>query len=186
MVARRAARWARGAALILATSLAMSLAAGIGSEARALAHPVEPSRPLLHPLHTTLAELSYDPSSRALNVSLRVFADDFIAAVAPRGRGSADVMPPDSAMFRYVTERFSVLPPRARAVALRWCGARRDGDVIFLCLRATDQGSPAGGRMRNALLSEVFSDQVNIVQASYGAGRRTLLFTARDGLKTLP
>jgi hypothetical protein len=35
-------------------------------------------------------------------------------------------------------------------------------------------------------LSEVFADQVNIVQASYGGARRTLLFTPRDVMKALP
>jgi hypothetical protein len=167
--------WARGAAL--------GFAVLVGSAARpALANPPA----ALHPLHTTLTELSYDPSTRVLNVTMRVFTDDFSAAVLPRGRGGADVVPPDSAMLRYVTERFAVAPPGTRPAALRWCGVRRDGEVLFLCLRATDQGSPAGGRMRNALLSEVFADQVNIVQASYGGGRRTLLFTPRDGTKTLP
>lgn len=139
-----------------------------------------------HPLHTTLAELSYDPSARVLNVSLRVFADDFAAGVMPRAGASAHTLPPDSAMLRYVTERFSVTADGVGRLAWRWCGRRREGEVLFLCLRATARASPAGARMRNALLSEVFTDQVNIVRANYAGRRRTLLFTARGGIKTLP
>ena len=140
-----------------------------------------------HPLHTTLAELSYDPATRVLNVSLRVFADDFAAAVA-RGAGARTVgaLPPDSAMFRYVAERFAVAAPGAGPVALRWCGVRRSGDVLLLCLRATAVPALAGARVRSALLNESFADQVNLVQASYGGRRRMLLFTRGTGAKPLP
>ena len=43
----------------------------------------------------------------------------------------------------------------------------------------------AGARVRSAILCETFRDQVNIVQASYGGRRQTLLFTPGDGPKTL-
>jgi hypothetical protein len=141
---------------------------------------------IAHPLHTTLTQLSYDASTRVLNVSVRVFADDFSAAVMPGSRAGSLVIPPDSAMLRYVSGRFALHGAGGGPIPLRWCGMRRDGEALFLCLRATAQPSPAGARMRNALLGELFVDQVNIVQASYGGARRTLLFTSRDGTKVLP
>ena len=145
------------------------------------------ARPIdAHPLHTTMTELSYDPAARMVNVSLRVFADDFTAVVMAGRAHRADVTPPDSAMLRYVTSRFSLVAPGTGRVALRWCGARRDGLVILICLRGAVRGPPAGATMSNALLTEMFSDQVNIVQASYEGRRRTLLFTPRDGMKALP
>ena len=176
MVARRArsrarrqlSQWAWACALALGVLLVPAVRAGVA-----------------HPLHTTLTQLSYDASTQVLNVSVRVFTDDFSAAVMPRERSATVVVPPDSAMMRYVSGRFTVVGARG-PVPLRWCGMRHDGEVLFLCLRATAQPSPAGARMRNALLSEVFSDQVNIVQASYGGARRTLLFTPRDEMKALP
>ena len=146
------------------------------------------SRPAhAHPLHTSLAELSYDAGTRVLHVSLRVFADDFAAAVA-RGTGARAVgaLPPDSAMYRYVAARFAVAAPGGSPVALRWCGVRRSGEVLLVCLRATAVGGLAGARVRSALLTEVFTDQVNLVRASYGGRRQMLLFTPRDGVKGLP
>ena len=145
------------------------------------------ARPLdAHPLHTTMTELSYDPSARMVNVSLRVFADDFTAAVMAGRVHRTDVTPPDSAMLRYVTARFSLVAPGTGRVVWRWCGARRDGLVILICLRGAAQRPPTGATMSNALLTEVFPDQVNIVQASYEGRRRTLLFTPRDGSKRMP
>jgi hypothetical protein len=168
-VERRVAAWARGLVLALGALLVPAVRAGFA-----------------HPLHTTLTQLSYDASTRVLDVSVRVFADDFSAAVMPGSRAGSLVIPPDSAMLRYVSGRFALQRSDGGPIPLRWCGMRRDGEALFLCLRATAQPSPAGARMRNALLSEVFADQVNIVQASYGRTRRTLLFTPRDGMKALP
>ena len=177
MVARRArsragqylSGWARGSALTLGLLLVTAARVGVA-----------------HPLHTTLTQLSYDASTRVMNVSVRVFADDFSAAVMPGGRAGSLAIPPDSAMLRYVSGRFALQRPDGGPIPLRWCGMRRDGQALFLCLRATAQPSPAGARLRNALLSERFADQVNIVQVSYGGARRTLLFTPRDGTKALP
>jgi hypothetical protein len=88
-------------------------------------------------------------------------------------------------MSRYVTARFTLADAAGRPVPLRWCGARRAGEVIFLCLRAPMRGAPAGARVRSGVLTELFTDQVNIVQASFGGRRRTLLFTPKDGPKVL-
>ncbi|GLC26826.1 hypothetical protein rosag_33390 [Roseisolibacter agri] len=140
-----------------------------------------------HPLHSSVAQLTWDPATRVIQVGVRVFADDF-ASVVTRGvpaSGGAVVVPPDSAMQRYVGARFALADRTGRPIALRWCGARREGDVLLLCLRAAASASPAGGRVRHALLTEVFSDQVNVVQASYDGRRETVLFTPGDGAKPL-
>jgi len=164
-----ASRWSRVVALVLV----MLVVPGARSSAA-------------HPLHTTLTELTYDPSSRTVSILLRVFADDFAAAVQSRGPAlAADVMPPDSAMLRYVSERLTLTVGGVGRATMRWCGSRRDGAALFLCLRATIPTSLAGARLGNTLLSEKFADQVNIVQANVDGRRRTLLFTPRDGAKAL-
>jgi hypothetical protein len=141
---------------------------------------------LAHPLHTTLAELTYDAAARTFSVSLRVFADDFSAAVnAASGKRGAASPPDDSAMFRYVRERFAILSPQGASAPLSWCGARRVAETLLLCVRAASPWPITGARVKNALLTEVFSDQVNMVQSSHGGKRRLLLFTSRDGPKSL-
>jgi hypothetical protein len=56
---------------------------------------------------------------------------------------------------------------------------------LFICLRAPAAAAPAGARVRSTILSDVFTDQVNIVQATVAGQRRTLLFTPGAGLKPL-
>ena len=148
-----------------------------------------PRAAIAHPLHTSLAEVTYDPAARAVHVLLRVFVDDFSSAVLharPAAPDAPIVLPPDSAMFRYVSGRFSLADRAGRPVPLRWCGARRAGEQLFVCLRAPATTAPgAGARVRNALLTELFTDQINVVRASVSGRRQTLLFTRGDGVKAL-
>lgn len=168
-MASRARRWSRHAALVVV---------GLASLG---AQPAD-----VHPLHTTLAELSTDPSAHEVSILLRVFAGDLASAVTARASaGSPDRMPPDSAMIRYFVERFEITADGVGRVALRWCGFRRDQDVLFLCFHAR-AASLSQARLRNTLLNEIFADEVNIVRVNIDGRRETMLFTGREVMKTLP
>jgi len=164
----RGARWSRHAALVVVGL------ASLGAQSAGV-----------HPLHTTFTELSTDPSTHAVSVLVKVFAGDFASAVSRGSAGSPDRMPPDSAMIRYVLERFEITANGVGRVALRWCGSRRDQDVLFLCFHA-GAASLSRARLRNALLNDIFADEVNIVRVNIDDRRETLLFTGRDVVKTLP
>lgn len=134
----------------------------------------------LHPLHTTLTQLAYRDADRTVEATVRVFADDFRAAL---GRGR-DVT--DSAAAAYLRSTFTLADPAGRPLAITWCGLRRTSDLLWLCLRAPVAQGLSGLRVRVALLFDRYADQINIVQASYAGRRAALLFTGGDAAKTLP
>jgi hypothetical protein len=134
-----------------------------------------------HPMHTAVAEISYDAGNRMAAIDIRVFADDFTAALTPDG-----ATPSDSAMSRYVRGTFAVSDRSGRPLRLRWVGAERAGDVVALHLQVSVPGGLAKARVMSALLSERFEDQVNIVRASYDGRATTLLFTRGEPAKALP
>ena len=133
-----------------------------------------------HPLHTTLTEITADPARRALHIVIRVFADDFArAATASRRPGSGA---PDAAT--YLRGAF-VLTEGRRALPLRSCGTRRSGELLWLCLEADAPASLASLQLRDALLWELFDDQVNIVRSMLGRTPRSMLYTRGDKAKAL-
>lgn len=138
--------------------------------------------PVAHPLHTAVAEITYNGGSRTAEIHIRVFADDFAAAVgvAPGARGA------ESAMAGYVRRTFSLADQAGRVLRLQWRGAERAGDVVLLRLAVPVPAGLSGARVRSVLLCERFADQVNVVRALYGGRPVTLLFTPGDGAKTLP
>ena len=132
----------------------------------------------LHPLHTTLTQLAYRDADRTVEATVRVFADDFRAALGQEVT--------DSAAAAYLRSTFTLADPAGRPLAIAWCGLRRTGDLLWLCLRAPAFQGVTGLRVRVTLLFERYADQINIVQANYAGRRAALLFTRGDAAKALP
>jgi hypothetical protein len=135
-----------------------------------------------HPMHTAVTELTQEDARGAATVQLRLFADDFEAAVRPpTGRVAAD-----SAMARYLRGTFALADRHGRPVPLAWEGAARTGDVILVRLRGVVPGGLSGARVTSLVLCDRFPDQVNIVRATYGGRAATLLFMRGEASKALP
>jgi hypothetical protein len=135
-----------------------------------------------HPMHTAVAEVVQQDPQGGATVQIRVFADDFRAAVPL----PADTAAADSAMARYLRGTFALADRAGRPVRLAWGGAERAGDVILFRLRGEVPGGLAGARVTSLVLCERFADQVNIVRAEYGGRTTTLLFTRGETVKSLP
>jgi hypothetical protein len=135
-----------------------------------------------HPMHTAVAELAQPDAGGTISVQIKVFADDFQAAVPlPEDPAVAD-----SAMARYLRGAFALADRTGRPVRLAWAGAERAGDVVLLRLRGSVPGGLAGARVTSLVLCERFADEVNVVRATYGGRTETLLFTPGESSKALP
>jgi len=137
--------------------------------------------PAVHPMHTSVTEISYDAGSRTAAIRIRVFADDFAAAMGPDSGA-----PADSAMSSYVRANFTLVDRSGRSLPIQWLGAERAGDVVLLRLSARAPDGLAQAKVLNALLADRFADQVNIVRALYDGRAATLLFTRGEPAKALP
>ena len=137
-----------------------------------------PSTVGAHPLHTSLTRIVF-AADGSVTVAVRVFADDFSAAVArsTRAVASADHRVPDVAAADYLSHAL-VIEARDKPIALQLVSQRRDGDVTWIELRGAWRGDLSNATIRNQLLMDLHRDQVNIVQLSRGRDSRTLLFSA--------
>lgn len=138
-----------------------------------------------HPLHTTLAQVRYNPAERSVLVSLRVFADDFDAAVAQSAQQVPAVGRAAYPALAYLGTHFALQGPDRRRIPLQFTGTRRQGDVRWIYLCGPAPAGLSGGAARNTLMFDFFSDQVNIVQAEVGKRKQSVLFTRGNGVKRL-
>ncbi|HUR95190.1 MAG TPA: DUF6702 family protein [Gemmatimonadales bacterium] len=135
-----------------------------------------------HPMHTTVTELDQPDRAGTATIRVRVFADDFEAAVAL----PADPAAADTAMARYLRGTLALADRTGRPVRLTWAGAERSGDVVLLRLTGYVPAGLAGARIASLVLCERFADQINIVRATYDGRVATLLFTRGEVSKALP
>lgn len=141
-----------------------------------------------HPLHSTITELVEDRAHGVVRATIRVFADDFGTAVArwAKGRVSPASGPAwDAAVAAYSSAAFGLQDAQGRAIVTRSCGVKRTGDLLWLCLEAPTAQPLASLKVRNAVLCDLFEDQVNVVQATVASERRSLLFVRGDAYKSV-
>ena len=137
----------------------------------------------LHPLHTTLTEMVEQPGGTRVTIVVRAFSDDLKAAV--HTGSTSKVEPEDSLLSRYVRAHLIIRTAAGVPVSIDWIGRRITGDLTWITLEADIPGGLAGTHLRNAIHNELFSDQVNIVQARFTGRSTSLLFTGGDGEKTV-
>ena len=137
---------------------------------------------IAHPLHTTITDLTLDARTRKVQAVIRIFADDFEAAVAGPRKGTTD----DRSKAAYVARQFVVRGADGKPIALRWRGSKLTDDLLWIQLEGEAPRGLRGATVMNAMASELFGDQVNIVKARYGTQQRTLLFTRGARPKRLP
>lgn len=165
----------------------------LSGSSRAEATPLHvESRPMRdsnapHPMHTSFTVLTH-AANGTLTATIRVFADD-LAQVLGR-----DVMDASASLdarvaarlSTYLATRFVIVGRDGRRIALGWCGAKRVGDLLWLCLAAPAVASLRGATVSNGILLEHFADQVNIVQVQYADRRHSMLFSRAEAPKRLP
>jgi hypothetical protein len=136
----------------------------------------------------SFTEARYVDGNRALQLWVRVFANDFAAAAARRSgiRLSRDSVIDPAIATAYLTEHLQLVRADGRAVSFVSCGVKRVGDMLSFCLQATAPGPMPKMKMRNSVMTELFGDQVNVVQTVDGDTRASRLFVRGDSFKTLP
>ena len=171
-------------------------AGGAGARARflglaaalLLAVPTLPA----HPIHTSVAEADYNRTSHKLEVALRVFIDDFEAALSVHARQRISLARTPGAEFdtrarAYLAEKFSVRTRDGQRVPHQWVGREvkeADNELWFYFEIALPEGIE-GCRLHHQALGEQFPNQINSVRVRDGSRKVTLVFLAKHTEKTV-
>ena len=144
-------------------------------------------RAFAHPLHSTITELTEDRGRGVVRATIRVFADDFGTSLGRFARTSGAPRSPqwNAAALGYVASVFTIANKSGTSLPIRSCGVTRTADLLWICVEATAPAGLAGMQVRNAILCDLFEDQVNVVQSTFGGSRHSLLFTRGDRLKPI-
>jgi hypothetical protein len=141
---------------------------------------------ILHPLHTTITTVDYDAAAHVATATIRIFADDLARAVHQSpGLSQVHVVDgsADTAAVGYIRRKFIIETTDGRSVSLTPCGIRSTGDLRWVCLRASLPHGLSAVRIGDMVLTDIYTDQINVVMMTDGAHHGSLLFTRGDGAK---
>lgn len=136
-----------------------------------------------HPLHTSLATITQSGGEN-FTVSLRVFSDDFLrhtGASVEIGDGNQ----PDPRLVSYLMRTLVFIDRNHRGLPLRWCGSKKVGDQLVICLSGKMAGGLRGSTIRYSILSDLFSDEVNLLQIQIDSRKQSLLFTPAETTRVI-
>lgn len=137
-----------------------------------------------HPLKISMTEIQLSPTTHSLQVSIRIFVDDFQETlVQTTGNYKLDLTDvADSTnlkkeMGTYLLKHFS-LATNDGPIKLLLKKYVHDDLVIWYYLEGTLNGAPQALAIENTLLTDVFKVQKNIVYIEGMGSDRTLQFSA--------
>lgn len=133
----------------------------------------------LHPLHTTHTTITMERGNRVA-IEIRAFTDDLHSATARHG-GVVN----DSALASYVRGAVRLITGAGQPIQLTWDGTTPDGDVTRIRLHGILPTGLTGTSLRQAMQTDLFTDQVNVVLVRAADRRISLLFTPGDQAKPL-
>jgi hypothetical protein len=135
---------------------------------------------LMHDFYVSLTEVRYNTQTERFEVSMRIFPEDLDRALMERTgihtQLATELEPKeaDSLLMHYLLEGFS-LQVNGEDLALSYLGKEAESDAIWCYLESSKVSAPESITVRNAVLTDFFMDQVNIIQVYHGKWNKGLL-----------
>ena len=142
-----------------------------------------------HDFHTSITDIKYNPRTQALEVSLKVFTDDLEDAVSKFTKSkvvyNSKSVEQQQQLYAYLQSRLSFSVAKAKPLKYKLIGSEAETDAVWMYVEVPVKASSlAQLYVRNAVLTELFSDQMNIVNLSYkGKTESALLQRGEDEKK---
>ncbi|HEX8506709.1 MAG TPA: DUF6702 family protein [Hymenobacter sp.] len=136
----------------------------------------------LHAYHSTLTELRYNASKKQLELSIKVFTDDFEKALSegqPAHVNLSDAGPrPLALTTAYLQRTLQFRTPAGAPLPLQVLGMQAEKDGYWLYCKVPLPAPTPSVQLRQAMLLDAFGDQMNIVNIEAGDKKQSVLFRA--------
>ena len=141
-----------------------------------------------HAFHTSLAQVSYNSKTKLFEVSVRVFTDDFeevLSKEANRKVRLDESTQHDQLIEAYVKKQFGMLDQSGRKKAMTFVGKEFEADATWIYLEIPFSEQASDLRLQNALLTDLFDNQTNVVNFTYLSSSKTYLFKTDNTIQRL-
>ena len=147
-----------------------------------LLFPLAGAAPALHAYHSTITELRYNAAKKQLELSVKVFTDDFEKALSqgqPTHVNLTEAGPrPLVLASAYLARTLQVSTTAGAPLQLQVLGMQAENDGYWFYCKVPLPGPVSGVKLRQAALLDAFSDQMNIVNIEANGQKQSALFRA--------
>ncbi|HEX6192391.1 MAG TPA: DUF6702 family protein [Chitinophagaceae bacterium] len=131
-----------------------------------------------HPFHVSVVEINHNPSDKNLEISSKIFTDDFERVLAQNYKTKVDLInPPDRKAVDKLIEDYIkthlIITADGKPTTLKYLGFEREDDAIFSYVEV--EGIPAVKKLDivNRIMYDYFDDQTNLLHVVVGGARKS-------------
>ena len=123
---------------------------------------------MFHPFFISMTEINYNAGSKSLEVSVRIFTDDFEKAIESKCKCTIDLVKPkdrrqnDALISNYITSHLQVFVD-GKPVALTWAGYQLEEGSTWSYFEVKDVSAVKNMVINNSLLHDYKTEQINMV-----------------------
>ncbi|ARS33952.1 DUF6702 family protein [Pontibacter actiniarum] len=141
-----------------------------------------------HDYHASIADVRFNPRSQALEVAVKVFMDDLEDALSRRNKTKVTYSSTSEQVKKYLADYLNANlvfeVEKGKPLKQRFVGSEEDADVVWMYVEVpVKQATVPQLYVTNAVLTELFSDQMNIVNINYKGETESVLLQRNETVK---
>lgn len=131
-----------------------------------------------HPLHVSTTEINFNQKDKSLEVSCRIFSDDFESILSKNYKQKTDLVNPaikvamDDMIRKYINAHLQI-KANGKPVAMKYIGFEIDHEAANVYLEVEKISSLKTISISNTILYDLFDDQMSIVHLVKGQNRKS-------------
>lgn len=144
---------------------------------------------LPHPFHVSVVEINHNTADKALEISCKIFTDDFEKVLAQNYKAKVDLTNPpnkaamDSLVKKYIASHLS-LKANGKPVSFSYVGFENEDAAVFGYVEVDNIATLSKLEITNNLMYDLFDDQVNIMHVIVNGNRKStkLNYPAKEAI----
>lgn len=137
-----------------------------------------------HPFHASITQCTYNPETKSLEISMRLFTDDLENAIGEELSPEPSSRT-DSLIARYINSNFSYATTEKLDLHTIYLGRQIDFDLTYVFLEIPSFPLKDAYYVRQTVFFDRFDDQTNIVNVGIGEKSGSGYFTKGETIKTI-
>ena len=131
-----------------------------------------------HPFYLSVTELNYDKAQQQLQISCKIFTDDFEKTLRAQHKSAIDLTHPGNKVLteKYISDYIQShikININKRNIAFKFIGYEIEEEAVWCYFESDKIELPSKIEITNSILYELLPDQINIVHANVNNVRKS-------------
>jgi hypothetical protein len=131
-----------------------------------------------HPFHVSVIEINHNAVDRTLEISCKIFTDDFEKSLAKNYKTKVDLInPPNKAAMDTLVKKYLyshlTIKANGKTVVFNYLGFENDHEAAYGYIEVPDVPAVNIFDIHSSIMFDMFEDQMNIFHVTVGGKRKS-------------